>query len=306
MTEQALTTQGTNEQQILSAIDAKPLADTTKAQYKREVVKALDAGVHLADATSVADYAADLNTSSRSFLRAALRVWTGRVRMDVKSQATPDNVAEVGAVIHRLDALDHAVELEASKGQKAHFWLTTQEVKRIMNEARNAGRMAKRDTVVLGLLLGAGLRRDELVNLTWKQVTRQGERFVLDVRGKGKKKRVIPLSDRLASILDDWRDYCEALPEELIVRGLRRGGTLTDSLTSAQVFNIVRKYGKRLGKPDLAPHDLRRTYAQIGYDNGVAITQLSLLLGHSSVAVTERYLNIQLDLSVTASDFVPL
>ena len=90
------------------------------------------------------------------------------------------------------------------------------------------------------------------------------------------------------------------------MRGLAAGGQLKASLTSAQVFNIVRKHGKVIGKPSLAPHDLRRSYAQLGYENGVPITQLSKLLGHSSVAVTQRYLNLELDLEVTTSDFVPL
>jgi integrase len=57
--------------------------------------------------------------------------------------------------------------------------------------------------------------------------------------------------------------------------------------------------------PELAPHDLRRTYAQLGYEVGVPITQISKLPGHSSVATTQRYLNLGLDLEATISDFVP-
>jgi integrase len=288
----------------MEAIDAKPLATTTKAQYKREVTKALDAGVNVLDATAVAIYASQLSTSSRSFLRAALRVWTKRIRLEVKAGATPDNMAQVGATLHRLEALDSAVELEASKGQKAHIWLASDEVRYIMTQPR--GRMARRDKVVLALLLGAGLRRDELVRLTWKDVKVMGERTVLDVTGKGAKVRVIPISERLRAILEDWKAFCEAQPEEHIVRGLASAGRLTDNLTSAQVFNIVRKYGRAIGKPELAPHDMRRTYAQLGYEAGVDIAQLSRLLGHSSVSVTQRYLNLELDMEVTASDFVPL
>jgi len=54
------------------------------------------------------------------------------------------------------------------------------------------------------------------------------------------------------------------------------------------------------------PHDLRRTYAQLGYNAGVPITQISVLLGHSSIKTTQEYLNLNLDLESTASDFVPL
>jgi site-specific recombinase XerC len=60
-----------------------------------------------------------------------------------------------------------------------------------------------------------------------------------------------------------------------------------------------------IGLPELAAHDLRRTYAQLGFDAGVPTTQMSKPLGHSSVETTQRYLNLDLDLEVTASDFVP-
>ena len=65
------------------------------------------------------------------------------------------------------------------------------------------------------------------------------------------------------------------------------------------------KYGRRIGKPELAPHDLRRTYAQLGYEAGVPVTQISTLLGHASLETTMRYLNLGLDLQTTASDFIP-
>lgn len=289
---------------IANAIRARGLATTTAAQYQREVDKALAAGVPLLDAAAVADYAAGLSSSSRGFLRAALRCWTGRLRLDLKNSATPDNLAHVGATLHRLDALDQAVALEAQRGTRAHVWLSAAEVRRLV--ATPAGRTAQRDRVVLALLVGAGLRRDELVSLAWSDITRQGDRVVLSILGKGKRRRVVPISAALASILDAWRVVTG--PDGLVVRGhaAAAGGGLTASLTAAQVYNITRQAGQRMGKRQLAPHDLRRTYAQLGYENGVPLTQLSVLLGHADVATTQRYLNLELDLAVTASDFVPL
>lgn len=287
---------------IANAIRARGLATTTAAQYQREVDKALAAGVPLLDAAAVADYAATLSSSSRGFLRAALRCWTGRLRLEMKNSATPDNLAHVGATLHRLDALDQAVALETQRGTRAHVWLSAAEVRRLV--ATPAGRTAQRDRVVLALLVGAGLRRDELVSLAWTDVTRQGDRVVLSVTGKGDKGRVVPVSAALASILDAWRAVTG--PDGLVVRGHAAGGGLTASLTAAQVYNITRRAGQRMGRPELAPHDLRRTYAQLGYENGVPLTQLSVLLGHADVATTQRYLNLELDLAVTASDFVPL
>jgi integrase len=60
-----------------------------------------------------------------------------------------------------------------------------------------------------------------------------------------------------------------------------------------------------IGKPELQPHDLRRTYAELGRRAGVSISQISKLLGHASIETTQDYLNIELDLETTISDFVP-
>ena len=71
------------------------------------------------------------------------------------------------------------------------------------------------------------------------------------------------------------------------------------------IYNIVNKAGQMIGQPELAPHDLRRTFAQLGFQAGVPITQISKLLGHTSISTTQRYLNLDLDLATTVSDFIP-
>ena len=57
-------------------------------------------------------------------------------------------------------------------------------------------------------------------------------------------------------------------------------------------MNICRKYGKLIAVPKLAPHDLRRTFAQTALDNGVTLDKIAKLLGHSSVNTTVRYLDL--------------
>ena len=83
-------------------------------------------------------------------------------------------------------------------------------------------------------------------------------------------------------------------------------GRLERSMSSAAIFHLVRKYGAAIGLPERASHDCRRTFAQLGYDAGVPITQTSILLGQADVKTTERSLDLALDLETTVSDFVPL
>ena len=141
-----------------------------------------------------------------------------------------------------------------------------------------------------------------------QQPNGDGFRTVLDVKGKGNKARVVPVSSKFAEALTDWAARCGG--QGYVCRSLGMGCELGASLTPVAVFNIVRKRGEQIGfdgvkRPKLAAHDLRRTYAQLGFEAGVPSTQISVLLGHSSVSVTQKYLNLDLDLETTVSDFIP-
>lgn len=90
-----------------------------------------------------------------------------------------------------------------------------------------------------------------------------------------------------------------------MLRNLGLNRVLGESISAIGLNNIVRKLGKMIGKPDLQPHDSRRTYADPGRGAGISIEQISVLLGHTSIKTTQDYLNIELDLEMTISDFVP-
>jgi len=214
----------------------------------------------------------------------------------------------------QLAALRGAIKTEKHKGQKAHTWLSQKQVKELLKvcEIRKSGNpeadvVAQRDRLAIGLLVAAGLRRAEAVALTFDDVKLQpvGDRMrtVLDVKGKGAKDRVIPISDTLANAISDWGAVVGGAG--FILRSLGRNKKPGKSMTTTAVYNLVAKRGQLIGFEGLQPHDLRRTFAQLGYDAGVKITQISKLLGHANIETTQRYLNLDLDLETTVSDFVP-
>lgn len=300
------------ESGILAAIERADLADSTKTKYLREVEKYLATGQELTDAEALAEYAAELPASGRAFLKAGVSRWIDYMATQVKGMATPANVNDVQATLYRFEALQEAISVKPPAGTKAHTWLTPAEVKHMM-ELPGPDPAGRRDKVALGLLVAAGLRRREAVELAFESVKMQPVRgklrTVLEVHGKGAKSRIVPISDRLAAALDEWSAVISPNGEQpagRILRSVSPAGDIGESLSAVGLFKIVRGYGEQIGKPDLAPHDLRRTYAQIGYDAGVPITQISRLLGHASVATTQRYLNLELDLETTISDFVPV
>ena len=160
----------------------------------------------------------------------------------------------------------------------------------------------RRDNVLLRLLLGAGLRRTEAAELRFEHVKKMGDMPVLEVTGKGKKQRIIAVGARLAGLLGDWHDLAG---DGFVLRSVNQRGEVGESLSDVSVFRIVRGHGRSIGKPELAPHDMRRSFAENLRKNRVDLPTISNLLGHESVEATMRYLNADVDLSVVAADFMP-
>lgn len=296
-----------DQHDILHILQTAVLADSTRQKYIRVVEGYLAGGGSLTNQQALAAYAATLSQSRRGHLKSAVKKWTDAMATAVKSQATPDNLAIVQASLLRFEALQEAIQVSAPQGQKAHTWLSAAEVRQLLAQPNTRTPAGRRDKIALGLCVAAGLRREEAVAVTFANIVPlpQGEmvRAVINVRGKGAKDRAVPIKPALAADITAWGQ--EIGPAGLVLRSLGRGNRLGEGLTAVSLFRIVAKYGKRMGKPALAPHDLRRTYAQLGYEAGVPVTQISVLLGHASIETTMRYLNLELDIATTVSDFIP-
>jgi integrase len=100
--------------------------------------------------------------------------------------------------------------------------------------------------------------------------------------------------------IDAWTATAE-ITEGGLFRGVNKGDRITgDSLTSQGVWRCVEKYS------DVAPHDLRRTYAKLAHKGGAKLDQIQLSLGHASLTTTERYLGVHQDLHDAPCDYIKL
>ncbi len=286
------------------------LQPSTKHQYIKAIENYLATGGSLTDPQALTEYALTVGSSTRSFLAAAVTRLAQELEQLAKGNATPDNIAVIQAAVFRTQALQNAIKIRQAKSEKAHTWLSYHEAEQLLEACnrRSSGKnefeiYTLRDRLAIGLMMAAGLRREEAANIQFTDIVKQDRRYVLNVRGKGAKDRVVPISERLAEAIIDWQYLVDA--EGLILRSLGRNKVPRESISTTGLYNIVQKRGSMIGNPDLQPHDLRRTYAELGRLAGVPISQISKLLGHSSIETTQDYLNIELDLETTISDFVP-
>jgi len=268
----------------IRAIQNDPtLQPSTKHQYIKALENYLATGEKLTDPIALTEYALTVGSSTRSFLAAAVTRMAQELELLAKGSATPDNIDIIQAAVFRAQALQKTIKTRQPQGERAHTWLTWFEAEQLLDacQRRVSGKaeiriFAQRDRLAIGLMMAAGLRREEAASLQFTDIVKQNERYVLNVKGKGAKDRVVPISERLAEAIIDWQFLVDA--EGLILRSLGRNKMPGESISTTGLYNIVQKRGAMIGKPNLQPHDLRRTYAELGRRAGVPISQISKLL----------------------------
>jgi len=139
-------------------------------------------------------------------------------------------------------------------------------------------------------MIGAGLRRSEVAALTFNNTQQRDSRWVIvDIIGKGNHVRSVPIPSWVKLAVDEWQSIA-GIAGGLVFRAIHKGGHIThDSITPQAIRDIVKQYGAMIGRPELAAHDLRRTYAKLAHKAGAGVDQIQLSLGHLSLKTTERY-----------------
>jgi integrase/recombinase XerC len=154
-----------------------------------------------------------------------------------------------------------------------------------------------RDTALLEVLYGSGLRVSELVGLDLSHLAL--EESSLRVLGKGKKERIVPLGSVAKGAVER---YLVRRPE---LRHPRTGAQDERALFLSRkgmrlgvrrVQTLVQRYGALgAGRGDLHPHALRHSCATHLLEGGADLRAIQELLGHSSLATTQRYTHVSLD-----------
>lgn len=149
--------------------------------------------------------------------------------------------------------------------------------------------IAARDTAVLLLLYGSGLRISEALGLQLKDAPVPG-RDTLRITGKGAKERVVPVLPVTQAAV---QRYLDLLPypldrEDAMFRGAK-GGPLKPRLIQL----AMERMRAELGLPETAtPHALRHSFATHLLGAGADLRQIQELLGHASLSTTQAYTHV--------------
>jgi integrase/recombinase XerC len=171
-------------------------------------------------------------------------------------------------------------------------------------DAARGGAESLRDRLMLELLYGSGLRVSELFGLDLDAVSARDAE--VRVVGKGRKERVVPLSGKTLEALDAYLPRRSELRHPktgfideralLVTRAGRR-------LSVRRIQRLVQRYGSLgAGRPDLHPHALRHSCATHLLEGGADLRVIQELLGHASLATTQRYTHVSLDQLLSVYD----
>ncbi len=194
--------------------------------------------------------------------------------------------------------------------------LSEEEVYRLIAAAQHASfsrPIQLRNTCLLSLLYGTGLRVSELVSLPSAAV--RGTSQMILVRGKGGKERVVPVVAETQAALSAWLDCRDAQEAALVQKGALPSPFLFPSrgklghLTRHRFHGILKELAVLAGiSPDtVTPHVLRHAFATHLLEGGADLRAIQTLLGHTDIATTEIYTHVVQDrLSALVLDHHPL
>jgi len=173
--------------------------------------------------------------------------------------------------------------------------ISVEQIERLLSAPDDTDVLGARDRAILETLYSTGIRVSEVVAINRGDLNDTGEEIV--IRGKGRRERLVPLG---AHALKSLRHYLDMLDAEMRAAGL---------VSSPDAPLFVNKHGSRLSSrsvrrkvakylieanldPDISPHTIRHSFATHLVAGGVDLRHVQEMLGHASIATTQRYTHV--------------
>ncbi|MGA3325266.1 MAG: site-specific tyrosine recombinase XerD [Terriglobia bacterium] len=187
---------------------------------------------------------------------------------------------------------DPTAEVEAPKlDQSLPWYLSPEEVDRLLGQPDVSTPLGLRDKAMLELLYATGMRVSELVHVGAADIDK--ELGIIRCLGKGNKERLIPVGKSALRAVEAY-----LLAGRAVLAGKRdspwlflnrRGGRLS----RVGFWKILKAHGRCAGlATGLAPHMLRHSFAVHLLERGADLRSIQLMLGHSDISTTQIYTHV--------------
>lgn len=253
-------------------------SETTTSCYSVDVMKFLI-------------YLSDRNVKRAKALRSMhVQDYLGKCKSEGKSNSSISryymSIRSYSRFLFKNKITDHdfTLDVEPPKyGFKAPRIPTEEEVVAILNAPDTDTEEGIRDRAILELLYSSGLRASELCNVKILDV---GNRCITVDFGKGGKTRTVPISRESEKWIKLYVVNRRHDSHWLFLTRLGR------QMSRQLIFNLVDRYSKKCGVPEVSPHTLRHSCATHLLNRGADLRFIQEMLGHSSIMSTQRYTHL--------------
>lgn len=172
--------------------------------------------------------------------------------------------------------------------------LTAVEIRQLTHAAREMATSSNqmcRNQVVTAMLCNMVLRREELSAAKWGDIGIKDGKITLKIEDD-----LIEMPRPVLALVDRWRTAItgsagEPAPHTPLIRRIWKGGRVAkDGLSPDGIWLIIRDAARFANMNHVTPDDLRRSSVAKLRDDGIAIEEISRLLRHRSLLITERFL----------------
>jgi integrase/recombinase XerC len=181
------------------------------------------------------------------------------------------------------------------QAKKIPIYLPVDDMFRLLDSIESKTLLKSRNRAMFETLYSCGIRVSELAGLDMEDIN-QATR-VIRVVGKGNRERLIPIGKKALESILDYRKRLKAETAD----GCDDNGPLFlnsrgDRLTTRSIARILDKVATECGLTiPISPHGLRHTFATHMLDAGADLRAIQELLGHKSLATTQKYTHVSID-----------
>lgn len=185
--------------------------------------------------------------------------------------------------------------LGGKSGTKLPSFMQKDEVKRFIKAIDNyafSQKIAARNRLIIKIILYTGIRVSEAINIDLKDFNKNDDAYIIQVRGKGNKPRVVMIKEKIIA-----KDYEEWLSLKVCDNNLlfcnQKGKALSQAYISSIVEKILLSVGIR--KEKNGAHMLRHTFATLLYQKSKDLILVQESLGHSDINTSRIYTHFDKD-----------
>ena len=169
--------------------------------------------------------------------------------------------------------------------------LSVADVEALINAPNRAKPEGIRDTAMLELLYGAGLRVSELIHLEMNRINL--EAGFVRVFGKGAKERVVPVGRMALAMIQEYLEHSRPVllknRTSVYLFVTRRGA----AMTRQSFWHLISRYGRQAKlKKKVTPHSLRHSFATHLLEGGADLRAVQTMLGHADISTTQIYTHV--------------